>query len=228
MIKIVLILGLVALSIQHKHQLTCYDLDVKDCNKAVSCRFDDVSKICQIAEYEPLGHKRDTFAQRIIFNHEEECNEVINYGDFKGTQTFRNSREFKSWCNSNSIHKIRIDGIEFYGNGVLPTGKEASSAIIYPKVEDGCALLFAKKFYRGKSWNVCRPTKLNGQNIRSIMLGDDARLSLYTREGEPMWRYQQLVFNNQDSTQLNDEGIPRVRGYEHVEYVLVEQVRLGA
>lgn len=218
MLKIVLILSLVCFTYQNRYRHTCRDLNQIDCENSVGCFFDDSTDICQTAEYELLGHRRDTFSQYMIFDSDVKCDNILNTEDFVATQSFKNSKHFKSFCGFWGVHKIQVAG-NFYRLGNAGDFNAIDTrAIIYPKAEQGCLLAFSKKYYRGSSWNICRPTKLNGQRIRSIMPGDNVIFSLYDNEGRAYPDFQLQTFGD---AAVEEDGFPDI-DHEHLEYILVQ------
>lgn len=222
MLKIVLFIGLIALSTQHKKvAIDCTKLDMDACIINVSCWFEEISGKCNPAEYEILGHRRDTFSQSLKFARGDSCDNVNNDGDFVASRSFVESRMFKSWCYMYNISKIKVNDVYYDSNfSALNDNQHASSAVIYPIAPEGCALVYSHEFYTGSSWLLCGPTKLNGQTIKSIMLGKRMQISLYNRQGKPLEKFQQLSFQDEH---IDTEGITDIPDCENVEYVLVEQ-----
>lgn len=223
MLKIVLTLSLIALSMQHhyKHNTICRELEDIKCKHSVGCFFDPATNVCQTSEYELLGHRRDTFSQYIVFDGDVTCDNILNVSDFVATQTFKNSKPFRSFCNMNGIKKVQVDGTLYDEKTAEDfVGKTGTGAIIYPKVEEGCILAFTKRNYRGTSWRICRPTKLNGQKVRSIMPGDHVMFSLFDREGYGYPAYQMVTGND---APIADLGFPEIKN-KHVEYIKIQFV----
>lgn len=212
MIKIIILLGLVAFSYQ---LYDCQDLNFEDCNNDHRCFWEEENQVCLLATYYPLEHHRESIPHSVIFDDDEACSYVLKEGDFVAQQTFKKSKAFRSFCRFYNVLKIKVRGQYYDSADNIPSEKFATSAILYPEARDGCALLYTKKFFRGKSWEVCKATRLYGSKIRSIMQGRRSQLSLYDYNGHALGEYQQLTFN--------DEGIPKFRNSEVVEFILIEK-----
>lgn len=216
MLREIVILCLIVLSLNHQDP-KCEKLEISKCNSAVGCYFDKEYDTCFVAVYKILSEKRKSIDQSVIFNIKPNCNDLIGYGDFKATQTFMNMMPFTSWCFMEGISKIEIFDKQYKEAGTL-NGLKSFGAIIFPSVKDNCVLMYSRKNYRGDSWKVCKPIKLNGQHIRSIMIGNNTTISLYDKKGRPFDQYQQI-----DGSVTREEGIRSLQGYQSIEFILLEK-----
>lgn len=217
-IKFILLLSIVIFTTQHVQD--CRNYDQEDCERSVNCRWTyETNPGCSEALYYKLGPVR-VIEQEVVFsNSTNHCSSKLNEKDFLARQTF-NHRHFQSFCNMINIHQIQVNNV-FYKNGDKLRPGPVHSAIIYPVAPKGCAYLFSRKYFRGDSWLVCRPTKLNGQIIRSLMIGGQTRISLYDREGHET-EYSGLLIENITINVDHIIGLENIRGAKKVEYVLVE------
>lgn len=223
MIKLILIFGLVALSLQHQQ---CVDLTLEECEASVSCRYsyNGNVNVCFDAIYRNLGHRR-TLEQQVIFDIDANCDYLVAGRDFYAKKTFHN-KKFQSFCGFNNVEGVSVNG-QFYG-APQTFVRSFTSAIIHPSAPTGTAYLYSRKYFRGDSWVAAGPTKLNGQTIRSIQIGPDTQISLYDKEGFAIEGYQQLWYY--DATEENKfldannnlVGIVDFKHYKNLEYVLVE------
>lgn len=219
MFKILFILAVTILSIKASELPHCKWLKGDECINKIGCYFDPPSEVCQIAEYELLGHRRDTFSQYMVFDGDSNCENVINVHDFSATQTFYNKKTFKSFCGWFGVNMVKVNGQFFtYEDHDGFTGS-SRSAIIYPNAQqEGCVLAFSRENYRGSSWYICRPTKLNGQKIRSIMPGDNVIFSLFDREGRP---YPEYKMKSRKDEEILYAGFPSL-DLENLEYIRIQ------
>lgn len=200
---------LIGYSIQSQ---TCSSLHHDDCIDTYNCKWEETLKQCQSVEYSDLGASRHDLPHYIIFHRDDQCDYSVGDDDFEVTKTFVRGFKFKSWCRLINIYLIKVKDQFYDGPGKIKDYE--NQALIIPKPKDGCALLYEKKFYRGDSWEMCRPTKLNGQRIKSLIVGPRAQLSLYAKDTDPINHFQQIKHN--------DVGRPKINA-RRFEYVLVEK-----
>lgn len=236
--KRIILLCLVALSMQKDHlhdEIPCFSLLQPECELAVNCmwHYQGVYTGCTDAIYVPLGKKR-IVEQEIMFSKRTDCSSKIHYGSFIARKSFTN-KKFQGWCNWLNVYQIKI-GEDFYkekdqdGKKVnLPPKMKATEAIIYPIAPKGTAYLYSRQYYRGDTWMAYTHTKLNGQVIRSIMLGQNVRVSLYDNGGDPIKEYQGITFDN-DFMHIYPDiytdwmiGIDSVTNANKIEYILLEK-----
>lgn len=189
----------------------CNDFSEYECNNNVLCMWEESVDQCRRAYYTDLGHSREDIPQYIIFKEDYECNYNIYLKDFVASQSFENSHGFRSFCRGMNINKIRVYNDHKKDDALVGANK---NALIYPQAADGCVLLYSEINFSGESWEICRPTKLNGQIIKSIMIGNRAQLSLYDDKTKPMHGFEQLTYTA--------NGYPDIHGH-HFEYALIEK-----
>lgn len=212
MIKIIILLALIALTYQ---KYECRDFGYEHCNSEFRCAWEEPDQMCIEATYIPLEHHRKNIPHYVIFDNDPACDYIVGDGDFTASQSFKKSQHFRSFCRFYNVLKIKVRGTYYSDANVLPSEKYATSAVIYPEAREGCALLYAKKFYRGKSWEICKPTQLYESKIRSMIQGRNTQLSLYDYNGHPLKRFQQKTFDT--------DGITKFKNDEVVEFVLLEK-----
>lgn len=206
--------------VPHVHDDSCNAKDVDQCEAAVNCQWSNYGTIigCYDAIYFNLGAPR-SLEHEVVFSHNSVCSAVINHRDFIARKSFH-KRTFRSFCNAINVNAVRV-GDTFHTND-YSFDENAHAAIIYPKVPEGTAYLYSRKYFRGVSWVASGPTKLNGQLIKSIMIGDGARLSLFDRHGNAS-KYVGLEYSdllNADDVML---GLEDIHCADEIEYVLVEK-----
>lgn len=220
MLKFLLILSLITLSMQNDYP-TCYELLQVECEESVLCRWLYPNDGCVDAIYHNLGHKRE-IEQAVLFTTDStDCvMNIKNPHQFIEKTTFHGKKAFTKICSAFNIDKIAI-GRNFYDS--FPLVVSADNAIIYPKVPSATAYLYTERFFRGDSYIVNGPTKLNGKVIRSIFTGLDARLSLYKRNGK-YTEYRGVTTNTYRDSLNWDHGITDVYNAEEIEFVLLERL----
>lgn len=222
MLKYILLLALLNLSMQH--QIDCETFTDAECKANVGCQYDSMLNICSAVAYRNLGRARTAIPQFAVFDKDEHCGFFTDESSFSAYESFyKSDKPFRSMCNMMNLSKVTIKGVNVNtGMYVIPNGETATEAIFYPQASTGCALLYEKSFYRGKSWLVCGPTKLNGQPIRSIMGGQFALVSLYTAHGKAINGYQRVNYSDPG---VGQDGLPDIVSYKKVEYVLIEKYK---
>lgn len=196
----------------------CSGYDHKTCDLNFACAYEETEHWCHKVIYEQLGDPRDDLPHYVIFDEDETCDyDFSTQNDFAVHTSFFDSRKFRSWCRLMNVHKIRVYQDYYPTKGSFDDEADdvyATNAIIYPKAQEGCALLYSKKYYRGDSWEICFSTRLNGKKVGSIMVGVHAQLSLYDSHGIPLMDFQQATFKI--------DGLPNLYGHRF-EYVKIEK-----
>lgn len=220
MLKLFILLTVVTFTVQDPWS-DCRKNDEGACQESVNCKWYGETYRCLDIIYEQLGEQR-TLTQRAYFVKEgQTCNVNIKNGDFIAQKSFH-FKEFRQFCKLSNIEAIRVDS-KFYKTSQL-LNVNYDSAIIYPFVPMGAAVIYSKRNYDGKSWLITGPTKLYGQEIRSIKVGLNTLVSIYNKHGQAT-QYTGITRNTYRDADGFDHGVESILEAEEIEYIKLELIQ---